>query len=84
MGILAWIILGLIAGWLASIIMKTDNSQGTLADIILGVVGALIGGFLMNILGAQGVTGLNLYSILVATFGAVVCIWGGRMMRRTV
>lgn len=74
MGIIAWVILGLIAGWLASVIMKTDSAQGPLIDIILGVVGAVVGGFLFNMFGEAGVTGLNLYSILVATVGAVVLI----------
>lgn len=74
MGIILWIILGLIAGWLASVIMKTDASQGPLLDIILGVVGAVVGGFLFNMFGQVGVTGFNIYSILVATVGAVVLI----------
>lgn len=83
MNILLWLLLGLIAGWLASIVMKTDNQQGSLTDIILGVVGAFVGGFLMNFFGATGVTGFNIYSILVATLGAVVLIWVGRMLRTT-
>ncbi|MFA9288682.1 MAG: GlsB/YeaQ/YmgE family stress response membrane protein [Weeksellaceae bacterium] len=78
MDILFWIVLGLIAGWLASIIMKTDARQGPLTDIILGIVGALIGGFLFNLFGASGVTGFNIYSIAVATLGAVILIWAGR------
>ncbi len=74
MGVIAWIVLGLIAGWLASVFMKTDSSQGSLTDIIVGIVGAFIGGFVMNLLGNTGVTGFNLYSILVATVGAVILI----------
>ncbi len=78
MNILLWIILGLLAGWIASIFMKTDAEQGPVKDIILGIVGALVGGFLMNLLGAPGVTGFNLYSIIVAVIGACILIWIGR------
>lgn len=83
MEILLWLLLGLIAGWLASVIMRTDSQQGALTDIILGIIGAFVGGFLMNFFGQTGVTGFNVYSILVATLGAVVLIWVGRMLRTT-
>ncbi|PWU23525.1 GlsB/YeaQ/YmgE family stress response membrane protein [Candidatus Cerribacteria bacterium 'Amazon FNV 2010 28 9'] len=79
MGIIAWIVLGLIAGWLASIVMKTNS--GAVGDIILGIIGAILGGFLMNLVGSYGITGFNLYSIIVATIGAVVFIWVGRLLR---
>ena len=79
MGFIAWILVGLIAGFLASILMKTDSEQGTLSDIIIGMVGAVIGGFLMNMFGASGANGFNLYSILVATLGSVVLIGIKRM-----
>ena len=81
MGIIAWIILGLVAGWLASVVMGTNAQQGLVGDILLGVVGALVGGFLFNLLGADGATGLNLWSLFVAFIGASVLIWAGRMMR---
>jgi uncharacterized membrane protein YeaQ/YmgE (transglycosylase-associated protein family) len=74
MGILAWIILGGIAGWLASIIMKTNAQQGVITNIIVGVVGAFIGGFLFSLLGGSGVTGFNIYSLLVAVAGAIVLL----------
>lgn len=74
MGIILWIVLGLIAGWLASIFMKTDSAQGPMMDIIVGIAGALIGGFVMNLLGNVGVTGFNLYSLFVATLGAIILI----------
>lgn len=80
MGLLIFLILGLIAGWLASLIMKTDSQQGTGSDIILGAVGSLVGGTVMSFLGYAGVTGFNLYSILVATLGAVILIWLGRVL----
>jgi uncharacterized membrane protein YeaQ/YmgE (transglycosylase-associated protein family) len=74
MSILAWIVLGLIAGFIASKIV--NRSGGSLVlDLILGVVGAFVGGFLFTRFGAAGVTGLNLYSILVAIIGAVVVLF---------
>jgi uncharacterized membrane protein YeaQ/YmgE (transglycosylase-associated protein family) len=75
MDILLWIILGGVAGWLASIIMKTDAEQGPIMNIIVGIVGAVIGGFLMNMFGASGVTGFNFYSLFVAILGAIVLLW---------
>jgi len=74
MGILLWIIFGALAGWIASMIMKTDAQQGALGNILVGIVGALIGGFVMSSLGSTGVTGFNLYSLLVAILGAVILI----------
>ncbi|MCL4387195.1 GlsB/YeaQ/YmgE family stress response membrane protein [Patescibacteria group bacterium] len=82
MGIILWIIFGAIAGWIASLIMKTDSSQGTITDIILGIVGAVVGGFLMGLVGKTGVNGFTLYSLGVAVLGAVVVIYIGRMLRR--
>lgn len=82
MNILMWILLGAIAGWLASLIMKTDAKQGTVADIVLGVLGAVVGGFAMNIFGQPGVTGFNFYSILIAVLGAIIVIYLGRAMHR--
>ncbi|HZZ90724.1 MAG TPA: GlsB/YeaQ/YmgE family stress response membrane protein [Caulobacteraceae bacterium] len=74
MGILAWIVLGLIAGFIASKIVNHTGS-GIIMDIVLGVVGALVGGFLFSMFGATGVTGFNIYSMLVAIVGAVVVLW---------
>jgi len=81
MGIILWIILGGIAGWIASIVMKTDANQGTLIDIILGIVGASVGGFLFSLIGQSGVTGFNFYSLFVAVIGAIIIIYLGRMLR---
>jgi uncharacterized membrane protein YeaQ/YmgE (transglycosylase-associated protein family) len=75
MNIILWMVIGLIAGWLASVIMKTNSSQGPIMDIVLGVLGGLVGGFLMSMFGQQGVTGFNVYSLIVATIGAVALIW---------
>jgi uncharacterized membrane protein YeaQ/YmgE (transglycosylase-associated protein family) len=71
MSILAWIVLGLIAGFIGSKIVN-KTGEGMLLDIILGIVGAVIGGWLFNRFGAAGVTGLNLYSLLVAVIGSVL------------
>ena len=73
MSILAWIILGLIAGFLASKIVN-KTGEGIILDVVLGVVGAVVGGFLFNQFGAAGVTGLNLGSLVVAVVGAVVVL----------
>lgn len=81
MGIVLWIIFGAIAGWVASVIMKTNSRQGPVKDIVLGVVGAVVGGFLMGLVGQAGVTGFNIYSLVVAVIGAVVVIYIGRMMQ---
>lgn len=77
MGILVWILLGLIAGWVASII--TASSHGLVEDLVLGVVGSFVGGFILNYFGQPGVSGLNLYSIVVAAIGATVLIVLGRL-----
>jgi uncharacterized membrane protein YeaQ/YmgE (transglycosylase-associated protein family) len=80
---IAWLIVGGISGWLASIVMKTNASQGTLMDIIVGILGGFIGGFLLNALGVGGaVTGLNIASILVAFIGAVVLLAFVRLVQR--
>jgi uncharacterized membrane protein YeaQ/YmgE (transglycosylase-associated protein family) len=74
MSFIAWIVLGLIAGFIASKIVN-KSGEGMILDIILGVVGAVIGGFLFEKFGMAGVTGLNLYSILVAVVGAIVFLF---------
>jgi uncharacterized membrane protein YeaQ/YmgE (transglycosylase-associated protein family) len=74
MSILSWIILGVIAGFLASKIVNKSGA-GMLMDVVLGIVGAIVGGVIFNLFGAQGVTGLNLYSMIVAVIGAIVVLW---------
>lgn len=73
MTIIAWIILGLVAGFIASKIVN-KSGDGVLLDIVLGVVGSVVGGWLFNTFGMAGVSGLNLYSLLVAVLGAVVVL----------
>jgi len=71
MSFIAWIVLGLIAGFVASKIVN-KSGEGLLLDIVLGIVGAVIGGYLFQTFGMAGVTGVNIYSILVAVVGAIV------------
>lgn len=72
MSIIVWIVIGGLAGWIASLIMKTDG--GFLKSIVTGVVGALVGGFLMDFLGQAGFTGLNVWSFVVALIGSIVLL----------
>lgn len=78
MSLVLWIIFGALVGWIASLIMDTNQRQGVVMDIILGVVGAFVGGTIMSFLGQSGFSGFNLYSFIVALLGAVVLIWVGR------
>lgn len=73
MSIFAWIIVGLVAGWLASMVMP-GVSGGVLTDIVVGILGALLGGVLFRAFGAAGATGINLWSILVSFVGAVILL----------
>jgi uncharacterized membrane protein YeaQ/YmgE (transglycosylase-associated protein family) len=73
MSILAWIVLGLIAGFIGSKLVN-KTGEGVILDIVLGIVGAVVGGYVFSIFGAGGVNGLNLYSLLVAVVGAVLVL----------
>jgi uncharacterized membrane protein YeaQ/YmgE (transglycosylase-associated protein family) len=79
MGIILWVIFGAIAGYIASVIMKSSGSM--MRDILMGIVGAVIGGFIMGLVGKSGVDGFNLYSMTVAVLGACVIIFAGRRLR---
>ena len=81
MELLSWIILGFVAGWLASVLMNTETTQDALLDIILGIIGAFVGGWLLSVFGQPTVTGLNLYSIFVSILGAAVLIGLGRTLQ---
>jgi uncharacterized membrane protein YeaQ/YmgE (transglycosylase-associated protein family) len=74
MSIISWIVLGGIAGWLASLITKRNNQMGCITNIIAGIVGAAVGGWVFSYFGGQGVTGFNLPSLLVAFVGAVIVL----------
>jgi len=83
MGILAWIVLGLVAGFIGSKIVN-KSGEGFFLDIILGVVGAVVGGWVFSIFGASGVTGLNIYSLIVAVIGAIVVLVVYHAIRKAV
>jgi len=74
MGIISWIVLGGIAGWLASIVMKRNDRMGCITNILAGIVGAAVGGWVFSLFGKTGVTGFNLPSLLVAFVGAVIVL----------
>jgi uncharacterized membrane protein YeaQ/YmgE (transglycosylase-associated protein family) len=81
MSILAWIVLGLLAGFIGSKIVNRSGG-GLVFDIVLGIVGALVGGFVFNALGSAGVSGLNLYSLLVAVIGSIITLVVFHAIRR--
>lgn len=75
MNIIMWILFGALVGWIASLIMKTDEEQGAVGNIIVGIVGAFLGGAIARIFGGSGVSGFNLGSLLVAILGAVILLF---------
>lgn len=81
MSILAWIVLGLIAGFIGSKIVN-KSGEGLIMDIVLGIIGAVVGGWLFNTIGHAGITGFNLYSMFVAVIGAVVVLLIFHAVRR--
>ena len=84
-GLIAWLFIGGIAGWLASIVMKTNARQGTILDIAVGIVGALIGGYVLGLTGLSSgstISGFNLPSLVTAFVGAVILLGALRLIRR--
>lgn len=75
MGIIGWIVLGGLAGWVASMIAGTNAQQGVLGNIVVGIIGGLLGGFIVSLFGGEGITGFNIWSFIVALLGAVVALW---------
>ena len=73
MSIIAWVVLGLIAGFIASKIVN-KSGEGFILDIVLGIIGAVVGGFIFSAIGAAPVTGFNIYSLFVAVIGAIVVL----------
>ena len=82
MGIIGWIIIGALAGWIGSLITGNDKRMGAGMNILVGVVGGFIGGIIMSLIGGYGVTGFNLWSLIVATIGAVVLLMVVNAVRR--
>ena len=74
MGLIAWIVLGVVAGFIASKIVNKQG-EGFIVDLILGVIGSVVGGFLFSMVGIQTETGFNVYSLVVAVIGAIVVLW---------
>ncbi|MFC5069222.1 GlsB/YeaQ/YmgE family stress response membrane protein [Flaviflagellibacter deserti] len=74
MSVIGWIVLGLIAGFIASKIVN-ESGQGMLMDIVLGIVGAIVGGLVFSFFGAAGVTGFNIWSLIVAVIGSIIVLW---------
>jgi uncharacterized membrane protein YeaQ/YmgE (transglycosylase-associated protein family) len=81
MSILAWMVLGLIAGFIGSKIVN-KTGEGFVLDIVLGIIGAVVGGYLFNLFGAAGVTGVNIYSLFVAVIGATLVLIAYHAVRR--
>ena len=83
MGILIWIVLGLVAGLLAKFIMPGDDPGGLIVTAIIGMVGAVVGGFISSALGFGAVTGFNFPSIVIAVLGAILLLFGYRMLKKS-
>lgn len=77
---IGWVILGGLAGWVASMLMKEEG--GLLKNILVGIIGGVVGGGIVELVGGSGVNGFNLYSFIVAVLGAVVLLWIVRMIKR--
>ncbi len=74
MGIISWIIIGALAGWIGSKVTGNDKEMGGWLNIIVGIVGGFLGGLIMNLIGGEGITGFNVWSFLVATGGAILLL----------
>jgi uncharacterized membrane protein YeaQ/YmgE (transglycosylase-associated protein family) len=74
MNVLGWIIIGALAGWIASVFTGNNRKMGCFLNIIVGVLGGIIGGFVMNLAGGSGITGFNVWSLFVAVIGAVILL----------
>lgn len=74
MGIIGWVVIGALAGWIASLITGNDKRMGAGMNIFVGIIGGFIGGIVMNLFAGYGITGFNLWSLLVATIGAIILL----------
>ncbi|HZK20925.1 MAG TPA: GlsB/YeaQ/YmgE family stress response membrane protein [Oscillospiraceae bacterium] len=82
MGIIGWIVIGALAGWIASIITGNNKRMGAFANIAVGIIGGFLGGFIMSLIGNSGVTGFNIRSILVAIGGSVILLLIVNLIKR--
>lgn len=80
MGIIGWIVLGAIAGWIAKIATGVGERRGCIFNVVIGIVGSVVGGLIFSALGEKGVTGFNIWSLFVAAVGAVVFLWVARLL----
>jgi uncharacterized membrane protein YeaQ/YmgE (transglycosylase-associated protein family) len=80
MGWIGWIILGGLAGWVANLIMGSKG--GILKNIVIGIIGGVVGGGIVELLGGSGVSGFNIYSFVVAVFGALILVWLARLVNK--
>jgi uncharacterized membrane protein YeaQ/YmgE (transglycosylase-associated protein family) len=74
MGPVGWVVLGGLAGWIASKFVGTDKEQGLLGNILAGIIGAFVGGWVISLIGGEGMTGFNIWSFVVAVIGAVIVL----------
>jgi len=82
MGLISWIIIGGIAGWIGSILTRDSRNMGCFTNVIVGIIGSFIGGYVVNFFGGYGVTGLNVWSIIVAVIGSVIFLSIINLFRR--
>ena len=82
MGLIAWIVVGLIAGLLGKLVLPGDGRGGVIVTMLIGMAGALVGGFVVGLVGGTGATGFNIWSILVATLGAIILLALYRLIAR--
>jgi len=74
MGIISWIIIGALAGWIGSMITRNNEEMGFGKNVIVGIIGSFIGGFLFNLIGGYGMTGFNIWSLIVAVIGSIILL----------
>ena len=74
MGIISWVIIGGLAGWIGSMITKDNEEMGFFKNVTVGIIGAFIGGFVFNIIGGYGITGFNIWSLIVSVIGSVILL----------
>lgn len=72
--IIMWIVFGGLAGWIASMLTRTDENQGIIGNVVIGIIGAVVGGWIVSALGGQDPSGFSIYSLIVAIIGAVVLL----------